>query len=81
MDRTTPYTPGPGDLLGQYTGHPHDPRTPDDDEDDATVDVINDVRDSLAMAEIAATKGDLAKARQALAEALASLEELIGVEQ
>lgn len=81
MDRTTPYCPGPGDLLGQYTGHPHDPRTPDDDEDDATVDVINDVRHFLNMAEAAATTGDWSKARQALVEARLSLEELVGVEQ
>ena len=27
--------PGPGDLLPIYAGHPHDPRTPEDDVDDA----------------------------------------------
>lgn len=74
------YIPGPGDLLGPYTGHPHDPRTPDD-EDDATVDVINDVRHCLNKAEDAATSGDWSKARQALVEARQSLEELVGVEQ
>ena len=30
------YTPGQGDILGQYAGHPHDPRTPEDDSDDTT---------------------------------------------
>ncbi len=75
------YAPGPGDLMPPFAGHPHDPRTPDDDEDDATVGVINDVRHFLNMAEDAATKGDWSKARQALAEALAPLEELIGIEQ
>lgn len=81
MDRTTPYCPGPGDIVRTFAGHSHDPQAPDCASDDVTADVINDVRDFLAMAEIAATKGDLAKAMQALAEALASLEELIGVEQ
>jgi hypothetical protein len=32
------YTPGPGDMLGQYSGHPHDPRTPDDGSDDTTAE-------------------------------------------
>lgn len=74
------HTPGPGDILGMYAGHPHDPRTPDADDDDPTVDVINDVRQLLVMAEISASKGDLDKARQALVEARLSLEDLIGVE-
>jgi hypothetical protein len=37
------YTPGPGDILGQYSGHPHDPRTPEDDSDDTTEEAIVDV--------------------------------------
>ena len=67
------------DYLPPFAGHPHDPRTPDADDDDPTVDVINDVRQFLAMAEIAALNGDLAKARQALVEAKLSLEDLVGV--
>ena len=62
-----------------YAGHPLDPRAPIDD-DDPTIDVISDVRGFLAIAEVAASKGDLAKARQALIEARLSLEELVGGE-
>jgi len=75
------YTPGPGDLMPLFAGHPHDPRTPEDDEDDATVDVINDVRHFLNMAEVAATTGDWSKARQALVEARLCLEDLVGDER
>ena len=74
------YAPGPGDLLPPFAGHPHDPRTPDPDDDDATADVINDVRQFLNMAEVAAAKGDWKKAKQARVEARLSLEELVGVE-
>ena len=73
---------GPGDSATwpPFAGHPHDPRATIDD-DDPTLDVISDVRSFLATAEVAASKGDLAKARQALIEARLSLEELVGVEQ
>lgn len=74
------YIPGPGDRLGQYTGHPHDPRNPDDD-DDATVYLINDVREWLDIAQIAAGNGDLIKARGALAEGKITLDELVQVAQ
>ena len=73
---------GPGDAATwpPFMGHPHDPRAPMDD-DDPTLDVISDVRSFLAIAHVAAKKGDLAKARQALIEARLLLEELVGVEQ
>lgn len=77
------YIAGPGDVLGQYTGHPHDPRTPDGDgdDDDPTVDVIHEVRQFLGMAEVAASKGEWNRVKQALVEARLSLENLVGVEQ
>lgn len=62
-----------------FAGHPLDPRATIDD-DDPTLDVISDVRSFLAIAHVAAKKGDLAKARQALIEARLSLEELVGGE-
>ena len=73
---------GPGDSVTwpPCMNHPNDPRTPDPDDDDATADVINDVRQFLNMAEVAAAKGDWKKAKQALVEARLSLEELVGVE-
>jgi hypothetical protein len=63
-----------------FAGHPHDPRATIDD-DDPTLDVISDVRCFLATAEVAASKGALAKARQALIEARLLLEELAGADQ
>lgn len=73
---------GPGDSATwpPCMGHPHDPRAPIDDED-PTLDVISDVRSFLATAEVAASKGALAKARQALIEARLLLEELVGADQ
>ena len=62
-----------------FANHPHNPRTPNPDDDDATANVINDVRQFLNMAEVAAAKGDWKKAKQALVEARMSLEELVGV--
>ena len=70
------YTPGPGDILGQYAGHPHDPRTSDGD-DDTTVESIADVRCFLVAAELAAKLGELDKAREALRKAMLSIEELL----
>ena len=74
---------GPGDSATwpPFAGHQHDPRAPIGSDDDPALDVISDVRGFLAIAEVAASKGDLAKARQALIEARLSLEELVGVEQ
>lgn len=77
----TPYTPGPGDVQGAYKGYPNNLRTPDVDMDDPTVDVIHEVRQFLDMAEVAASKGEWSKARQALVEARLSLEDPVGVEQ
>ena len=74
------YTPGPGDVLGTYAGHPHDPRTAPGEDDDP-VDVIQEVRQLLDMAESAANRSDWSKARQALVEARLSLKCLVGEAQ
>ena len=74
------YTPGPGDILYLYAGHPHDPRTPDGD-DDTTAESIADVRRFLVAAEMAANRGEIGKAREALREAKLSIEEMIGAEE
>lgn len=70
------YAPGPGDLLPPFAGHPHDPRAPEQD-DDATAEVINDVRYRLNLAHVAALNADLPKARKHLEEAKAALDELL----
>jgi len=69
--------PGPGDLLPAFAGHPHDPRAPDDDDDDTTADTLTEIREWLAIAEIANSNGDFRKRRQALEEAQAMLEEAL----
>ena len=74
------YTPRPGDVLFLYTGHQHDPRTPDDDSDDTTAESIADVRRFLVAAELAAKRGEMDKAREALIEAKLSIENMVGEE-
>lgn len=79
------YVPGPGDLMAPFAGHPHDPRTPETDDSDAeAVDMwwaIDDIRDYVSVAAVAAARGDLTKARQTLAEVKIQIEDLIGVKQ
>lgn len=73
------YTPGPGDAetWPPFAGHPHDPRTPEDDSDDTTAEAINMVRCFLVVAELAAKRGEMVKAREAWLEAKLSIEELL----
>jgi len=73
---------GPGDeaTWPPFAGHPNDPRAPDDGDDDTTLDVIEEVRKWLRMAETAAILGDMGKAKHALVEARMSLEEFVGAE-
>ena len=74
---------GPGDSATwpPFAGHPLDPRAPIENDEDYTLDTINDARGFLAIAEVAAKKGDLGKARHALAEACKSIREFIGEDQ
>ena len=74
---------GPGDSATwpPFAGHPHDPRTPDLDDDDLTADLINDVRGFLDIAVAAAANGDIGLARHALIEAQRSIADLVGSEQ
>ncbi len=77
------YTQGPGDseTWPMFAGHPHDPRAPEDDSDDTTAELIADVRCFLVAAELAAKRGELDKARDALLEVKLSIEEMIGEEE
>ena len=58
--------------FGEFSG--------DHDDADPASYIINEVRQFLDMAEVAATKGDWSKARQALVEARLLLEDLVGAE-
>ena len=69
------------DYARPCMNHPHDPRTPIGSDEDFTLDVINDVRGFLAIGEVPAKKGDLGKARCALAEACKAIREFIGEDQ
>jgi len=73
------HMPGPGDseTWPVCDGHPLDPRTPDGD-DDPTMDVIAEVRGFLRLAEIDLSKGRTNMAKNALTEAMLSLQELVG---
>ena len=72
------YTPGPGDILGQYAGHPHDPRTPEDDSDDTTEEAIVDVFEYIADALAAYRKNDRAEYDRALRDAVTAINTMLG---
>ena len=72
------YTPGPGDILGQYTGHPHDPRTPEDDSNDTTEEAIVDVFEYIADALNAYRKNDRAEYDRVLRKAVTAINTMLG---
>ncbi len=72
--------PGDSETWPMFAGHPHDPRTQEDDSDDTTVESIAEVRCFLVAAELAAKRGEIGKAREALREARFSIDELLGAE-
>ena len=72
------YTPGPGDILGQYSGHPHDPRTPEDDSDDTTSEAINMVRALVVSAAASEVCGDRTMAEKKMVAARDMINELLG---
>jgi len=65
------------DFVPPYSGHPNDPRAPEDDSDDSTADAINDVRYWLNLAHVAALNADLLQSRKHLEKAKAALDELL----
>ena len=72
------YTPGPGDILGQYTGHPHDPRTPENDSDDTTEEALVDVAEYIADALGAYRKKDRNEYDRVLREAVKAINTMLG---
>jgi len=72
--------PGPGDLMPQYAGHPHDPRTPEAEEVsdvDACQDMIASIRAYLDAAELALFRRDFDKLRYPLEKARHALEDAL----
>jgi hypothetical protein len=77
MNSNTTCGPGDPETWPTCDGHPHDPRTPESD-DDPTMDVIAEVRGFLRLAEIDLSKGRTNMAKNALIEAMLSIQELVG---
>ena len=72
--------PGPGDLMPQFAGHPHDPRTPDvgdGDDVDQCQELISKIRICLDMAETALFRRDICRLRNSLEQARNALEEAL----
>jgi len=73
--------PGPGDLMPQYAGHPHDPRTPEAEEvsdvDASCQDLIAKIRGEIDMAETALFRRDFDKLRYPLEKARHALEDAL----
>ena len=72
------YTPGPGDMLGQYTGHPHDPRTPDDDSDDTTVAACDEAIAYICAALVEYRKMNFTAHEQILRKAVMEINGMLG---
>lgn len=72
------YAPGPGDLLPPFAGHPHDPQCPENNSDDDTEYVIEDIKYFLDSACRAWNRGDAAKAREILSVAHSAIGEILG---
>ena len=73
------YTPGPGDILYLYAGHPHDPRTPENDSDDTTAEAINMVRALVVSAAASEVCGDRMMAEKKMVAARDMINELLGM--
>ena len=67
------------EFLHLFAGHQHDQRTEIDD-DDPTVEMIDDAMRFLASAKVCHAKGSMDRARQAIDEARMTLQELLGSE-
>ncbi len=68
------------EFLHLFAGHPHDPMEPETDDEDPTIEMIDDAMRFLASAKVAAAKGDSGRARKSIDEARMTLQELLGGE-
>ena len=73
------YTPGTGDseTRPMFAGHPHDPRTTDDNDDDTTSEAINMVRALVVSAAASEVFGDRMMAEKKLVAARDMINELL----
>ena len=71
--------PGPGDMMPPFAGHPHDPRTPEDEVSDveSLQDMIASIRAYLDAAELALFRRDFDKLRYPLEKARHALEDAL----
>ncbi len=74
------YTPGPGDAetWPECSGHAHDPRTTDDNDDDTTAEAINMVRALVVSAAASEVCGDRTMAEKKMVAARDMINELLG---
>lgn len=74
------YTPGPGDpeTWPECSGHPHDPRTPENDSNDTTEEAIFLVRTVATSAARAYREGKPTDAERFLVSARDMINELLG---
>ena len=74
------YTQGPGDseTWPMFAGHPHDPRSPEDDSDDTTEGAIVGVFEYIADALGAYRKKDRNEYDRVLREAVKAINTMLG---
>ena len=74
------YTRGPGDeaTWPAFSGHPNDPRAPEDDSDDTTEEAIVDVFEYIADALGAYRKNDRNEYDRVLREAAKAINTMLG---
>ena len=70
--------PGDSETWPMFAGHPHDPRTPDDDSDDTTEEAIVDVFGYIADALGAYRKNDRNEYDRVLREAAKAINIMLG---
>ncbi len=70
--------PGDSETWPPFAGHPHDPRTPEDDSDDTTEEALVDVSEYIADALNAYRMNDRAEYDRVLREAAKAINTMLG---
>ncbi len=70
--------PGDSETWPPFVGHPHDPRTPEDDSDDTTEEAIFSVSEYMFDALIAYRSGNRADYERILRDAVTEINTMLG---
>ena len=70
--------PGDSETWPPFVGHPHDPRSPEDDSDDTTEEALVDVAEYIADALGAYRKKDRNEYDRVLREAVKAINTMLG---